>query len=171
MSGQIQSHRAGLALWWVGNAGWLVKSDDVLIATDLDLEPTGKVHEPPITAAELADVEIPPDRLIVPEPLRPFDLLGIHVEPIHAHLRIRVHHRREKVPATRRLNSHRLQPAYIFPQHYGTYLEEPDNIFWTRGYPDELEQQLPGTLRRRFHRLRQGEKFVIEQNQRKETAT
>ena len=34
---QIQSHKKGLAVWWVGNAGWLIKADDVLVGIDLDL--------------------------------------------------------------------------------------------------------------------------------------
>jgi hypothetical protein len=27
---QVKAHKRGLAVWWVGNAGWLIKSDDEL---------------------------------------------------------------------------------------------------------------------------------------------
>jgi len=128
---QIQAHHHGLAVWWMGNSGWLIKSGDLLIATDLDLDANDtsdpKIHPPPLTPQQLApilDVEfvthqhgdhcnvptiqglaqgsrtifvlpqpclkevaslhIPKDRIIVPEPLHPFDVKGIHVEPIHA---------------------------------------------------------------------------------------
>ena len=124
---QIRSHHQGIAVWWVGNAGWLIKSGDLLIGIDLDLSNEEKVQPPPITGEELAgelDVEfvthhhgdhcnvptiqalaagarttlvlpqpcvketaglhVPQGRLIVPEPLHPFDIRGVHVEPIHA---------------------------------------------------------------------------------------
>lgn len=55
----------------------------------------------------------------------------------------------------------RLEPAHILPQHFGTYVENPDNRFWTKGYPDELAERLSATLRQRFHRLRIGEELVI----------
>ena len=55
----------------------------------------------------------------------------------------------------------RLEPAYIFPQHSGTYQVTDENAYWTRGYPDELKQRLSGELRKRFHKLKQGEMFVI----------
>jgi L-ascorbate 6-phosphate lactonase len=113
---QVRAHHKGIAVWWVGNAGWLIKADDLLIGIDLDLSSEGKVQPPPIMAGELAselDVtfvthhhgdhcnvptiqalaagsrtvfvlpqsclkEMPgftlaADRLIVPEPLHPFD--------------------------------------------------------------------------------------------------
>src|SRR5437764_506547 len=51
---QIRSHHTGLAIWWTGNAGWLIKSDDLLIGTDLTLDNDEKVQPPPLTAAEIA---------------------------------------------------------------------------------------------------------------------
>lgn len=54
-----------------------------------------------------------------------------------------------------------LEPRYIFPQHFGTYVESDDNRFWTKGYPDELETVLPKPMQMRFHKLEQGELFVI----------
>lgn len=254
---EISTSAAGIAFWWVGNAGWLIRSGDLLIATDLDLDPADKVHEPPITAAELAGaldavlithqhgdhcnvptlrvlaresrcvfvlprtcleplagLDIPAERVVVAEPRRPFDLLGIKVEPIHA-----IHGDRDftvlthedgfleglryncgyvlTVGRTRLLQPgdsvlteehlalqgidvlfvsptvhnmyldraqlliNRLEPAHIFPQHFGTYRENPDNLFWTRGYPDELAARLSTTLRERFHRLSIGERFDL----------
>src|SRR5205085_11673039 len=51
---EIRSHRKGTAVWWVGNAGWLIKSDDLLIGIDLDLSPEEKIQPPPIAANDLA---------------------------------------------------------------------------------------------------------------------
>lgn len=240
----------------MGNAGWLIETEDLRIGTDLDLELAGKVQEPPATAAELAGeldavlvthqhgdhcnlptlwtlvresrcvfvlprtcltlgLDIPEDRLIVAEPHRPFDLLGVRVEPIHAihgdrdftvltheegfldGLRyncgyvLTVGGRRLLQPGDSLLTEehlgltdidvlfvsptvhnmyvdrsliliNRLEPEHIFPQHFGTYQEDPDNRFWTKGYPDELAERLSGTLRRRFHRLTVGERFVVD---------
>jgi L-ascorbate 6-phosphate lactonase len=255
---QVKAHKKGLAVWWVGNAGWLIKSDDVLIGTDLDLASDEKVYEPPISAEDLAKVlnaifvthhhgdhcngptlktlaqksqctfvipqtcideepnlGIPRERLIIPKPLQPFDLQGIHVEPIHA-----IHGNQDFTVLTReadfikgivqncgyvftiqgkkflqpgdsvlteehlKLNHvdvlfvsptvhnmyidrsmiliNRLEPNYVFPQHFDTYQQTPDNMFWTKGYPDELRLRLSGTLQKRYHKLQQGEKFVIE---------
>ena len=255
---QVKAHKKGLAVWWVGNAGWLIKSDDVLIGTDLDLAPDEKIYKPPISAEDLATVlnavfvthhhgdhcngptlktlaqksqctfvipqtcideepnlRIPSERLIIPKPLQPFDLQGIHVEPIHA-----IHGNQDFTVLTREADfvkgimqncgyvftiqgkkfvqpgdsvlteehlklSHvdvlfvsptvhnmyidrstilinRLEPKYIFPQHFDTYQQTPDNMFWTKGYPDELRLRRSGTLQKRYHKLKQGEMFVIE---------
>jgi L-ascorbate metabolism protein UlaG (beta-lactamase superfamily) len=128
---EIQGHHQGTAVWWMGNAGWLIKSGDLLIASDLDLEADDrsdpKILPPPLTAQQLAgevdvafathqhgdhcnlatikglaqgsrttfvlprsclkevaSLHIPKERIVVPEPLQPFDVKGIHVEPIHA---------------------------------------------------------------------------------------
>ena len=254
---QIRSHHQGIAIWWVGNAGWLIKVDNVLIGTDLDLSVQGKVQPPAVSAEDLAreldiafvthhhgdhcniptikalasgsrttlvlpqtclkrvtELNIPKQRIIVPEPGRSFDAKGIRVEPIHA-----IHGNQEFTVLTRepefidnmRYNCgyvlniggkrffhpgdsvlteehlqlknidvmfvsptvhnmyidrsmiliNRLQPAYIFPQHFGTYTQTDDNAFWTRGYPDELKLRLSGELQKRYHKLRQGEKFEI----------
>src|SRR5207245_6841122 len=51
---EIRAHHSGIAVWWVGNAGWLIKSGDLLISTDLDLSMDEKIQAPPITARELA---------------------------------------------------------------------------------------------------------------------
>jgi L-ascorbate metabolism protein UlaG (beta-lactamase superfamily) len=47
----------GLGVCWIGNAGWLVRSEGKLIAFDPDLDPGGlRVEPPPLTAEELAPV-------------------------------------------------------------------------------------------------------------------
>lgn len=254
----LRTHKAGTAVWWVGNAGWLVKADDLLIGFDLDLSLPTKVQPPPISGDALAeyldvvfvshhhgdhcnvatlralaagphttfvlpatcgrrvpDLGVAPDRLIVPEPLKPFTVKGVQVEPIHA-----IHGNQEFSVLTRepdfiesiRANVgyvvtvggrrflhpgdsvlteehlglkaidvlfvsptvhnmyidrsliliNRLEPAYIFPQHFGTFRETDANLFWTRGYPDELKLRLSAELQRRYHKLRQGEMFVLQ---------
>lgn len=52
--GEIRAHRKGIAVWWVGHNGWLIKSDDILFGTDLPLETKAREYPSPITAAELA---------------------------------------------------------------------------------------------------------------------
>jgi L-ascorbate 6-phosphate lactonase len=254
---QIRAHKSGLAIWWVGNAGWLIKADSVLIGIDLDLSAAGKISPPVITAEELAAEidaafvthhhgdhcnvptitaiakgrraafvlprpclrtvarsDIAKDRLIVPEPGKPFDIKGVRVEPIHA-----IHGNQEFTVLTRepdfidkiRFNCgyvlsvlgkrflhpgdsvlteehlslknidvmfvsptvhnmyvdrsmiliNKLQPAWIFPQHFGTYRQTDENAFWTRGYPDELKLRLSSDLQKRYHKLSQGEMFRI----------
>jgi L-ascorbate metabolism protein UlaG (beta-lactamase superfamily) len=255
---QVRSHHKGIAVWWVGNAGWLVKADDLLIGTDLDLSDSEKAKAPPVRADELAgelDVAfathhhgdhcnvptikalaagsrtvfvlprsclkevaalgIPASRIIVPEPLQPFDVKGVHVEPIHA-----IHGNQEFTVLTREpdfveniahncgyvWNIHgkrflepgdsvlteehlglknidvlfvsptvhnmftdrsmilinHLQPAYIFPQHFGTYQETEEEAFWMHGYPDELKLRLSADLQKRYHKLPLGGMFTIE---------
>jgi L-ascorbate metabolism protein UlaG (beta-lactamase superfamily) len=254
---QVRAHREGLAVWWMGNAGWLIKSGGLLFATDLDLEPAGKVQAPPVTARELAGeldilfvthqhgdhchiptiralaagdrtlfvlpqpclkqaakLNIPQERIVVPEPRQPFEVKGMRVEPTHA-----IHGNQDFTVLTREpefifnlthncgyvfntagkrlfhpgdsvlteehlaLKSidvlfvsptvhnmyvdrsmiliNRLEPAYIFPQHFETYRVTDENAFWTRGYPDELKLRLSAELRKRYHKLRQGERFEI----------
>lgn len=62
-------------------------------------------------------------------------------------------------PASLLINT--LAPSHVFPQHFGTYVQTPDNEFWTRGYPDELKAALPPEMQKRYHKLRQGEVFVL----------
>jgi len=51
---QIQDHDSGIAVWWTGQNGWLIKLGEVLIATDLVLEDPQRISPPPITSAALA---------------------------------------------------------------------------------------------------------------------
>jgi L-ascorbate 6-phosphate lactonase len=248
---------SGLAVAWVGNTGWLIKSGATLIGIDPDLFSAERIEAPPITAEELAreihivfithhhgdhcniptlralarggnctfvlpktclkrvaDLAIPTDRIVVPTPGQPFEVRGIRVEPLHA-----IHGNQEFTVLTREpdfvesiasncgyvfnlqgkrlfhpgdsvlteehlalrnidvlfisptvhnmyldrstILINRLEPAYIFPQHFGTYRQTEENAFWTRGYPDELKQRLSGELRKRYHKLAPGEIFAI----------
>ena len=254
----IRAHRQGLAVWWMGNAGWIVKADDVAISFDLELgmsnrlQPRAAAPEdlaaeidvafashhhgdhcngatiralaagsrttfvlPAACVAALGSFTLPSERLIVPEPLKPFEVKGIRVEPIHA-----IHGNQEFTVLTRepdfadKIRSNcgyvvtlggkrlfhpgdsvlteehlglqnidvqfvsptvhnmftdrsmilinRLQPAYIFPQHFGTYRETDNNRFWTKGYPDELKEKLSAELQARYHKLAIGEQYVID---------
>jgi hypothetical protein len=54
-----------------------------------------------------------------------------------------------------------LEPEHIFPQHFGTYVETDANRYWTKGYPDELKTVLPRRMQERFHKLAQGQVYVI----------
>jgi L-ascorbate metabolism protein UlaG (beta-lactamase superfamily) len=51
---EIRAHTKGLAVWWVGHNGWLIKSDDTLIGTDLPLETKARAVPSPVSARELA---------------------------------------------------------------------------------------------------------------------
>lgn len=52
---QIREQRSGSAVWWMGHNGWLIKSDGLLMATDLVLEDSERLQPPPITTAALAE--------------------------------------------------------------------------------------------------------------------
>lgn len=54
MIDEIRSHRSGIAVWWTGHNGWLIKADDVLVGTDLCLEQEDRAVAAPVSAAELA---------------------------------------------------------------------------------------------------------------------
>jgi len=51
---EIKDHTTGMAIWWTGHNGWLIKSDDILIGTDLSLESEDRKIASPISASELA---------------------------------------------------------------------------------------------------------------------
>lgn len=254
----VRAHRTGLAVWWMGNAGWLVKFGDTLISFDLELGMTQRLQPVAASADDLAgeidvafashhhgdhcnaatiralakgtrttfvlpatcvknvpNLGVAPERLIVPEPLKPFDVKSIHVEPVHAihgnqeftvltrepefiegirsncgyvmtlggkrffhpgdsvlteeHLNLKDIDVQFVSPTVHNMFTDRsmtlinhLQPAYIFPQHFGTYRETDGNRFWTKGYPDELKERLSLELQKRYHKLAIGEKFIIQ---------
>jgi len=50
----IRQHGEGLAIWWTGHNGWLIKSDGLLLGIDLVLDDPSREHASPISASELA---------------------------------------------------------------------------------------------------------------------
>ena len=51
---EIRQHDDGLAIWWTGHNGWLIKSDGLLLGIDLVLDDQSREYASPISAAELA---------------------------------------------------------------------------------------------------------------------
>lgn len=51
---EVKAHTSGLAVWWTGHNGWLIKSDGLLVGTDLATEDEARLYRSPITAEELA---------------------------------------------------------------------------------------------------------------------
>jgi L-ascorbate 6-phosphate lactonase len=56
MIDEIREHKTGTAVWWIGNDSWVIKSGNLVIATDLFLEETGRIAPCPITPEEIAGV-------------------------------------------------------------------------------------------------------------------
>jgi L-ascorbate 6-phosphate lactonase len=56
MIDQIKSERSGTTVWWAGQDSWIIKSGDLIIATDLFLENNGRIEPAPITPEEIAEV-------------------------------------------------------------------------------------------------------------------
>ncbi len=56
MLDQIRTRTPATSVWWTGNAGWLIRSGDLVIGIDLDLSTGQKVQAPPITASDAANV-------------------------------------------------------------------------------------------------------------------
>ncbi len=50
---QIRVHKKGTTVWWAGHNSWIIKSGDMVVATDLFLEDKDRIHPSPITAEEL----------------------------------------------------------------------------------------------------------------------
>jgi L-ascorbate metabolism protein UlaG (beta-lactamase superfamily) len=51
---EIKAHTNGMAIWWTGHNGWLIKYNDILIGTDLALESEERKILSPISALDLA---------------------------------------------------------------------------------------------------------------------
>ena len=51
---EIKADKSKMAIWWTGHNGWLIKSGNTLIGTDLALESKERQVAAPISAAELA---------------------------------------------------------------------------------------------------------------------
>lgn len=54
MIDEIKAHTSGMAVWWTGHNGWLIKYNEILIGTDLALESNERSVPAPISAEELA---------------------------------------------------------------------------------------------------------------------
>jgi len=54
-----------------------------------------------------------------------------------------------------------IHPNHIFCQHFNTYRTNPDNAFWTRGYPQELKAGLPEEVQSRLTIPKQGEIYLL----------
>jgi L-ascorbate metabolism protein UlaG (beta-lactamase superfamily) len=51
---EIKDHQQGMAIWWTGHNGWVIKSGNIIIGTDLCLESDERAVLAPVSAAELA---------------------------------------------------------------------------------------------------------------------
>src|SRR5260221_12682845 len=58
LSKEINADNNGIKVWWVGHDSWLIKSGNVLITTDLWLENGSRFAPAPITAHELAKLDV-----------------------------------------------------------------------------------------------------------------
>ena len=58
MSKEVNAHNKGIKVWWAGHDSWLIKSGNVLITTDLWLENGSRFAPAPITAQELAKLDV-----------------------------------------------------------------------------------------------------------------
>jgi L-ascorbate 6-phosphate lactonase len=56
MIDQIKAHKTGKAVWWAGHNSWIIKSDNLVVTTDLFLENWERLAPLPITAEEIASV-------------------------------------------------------------------------------------------------------------------
>jgi len=51
---EIRQHHEGMAVWWTGHNGWLIKFDSLLVAFDLALESGDRKVPAPVSARELS---------------------------------------------------------------------------------------------------------------------
>ncbi len=250
---QLLSIQSGMGFCWLGNDGWLIRGQELLIAFDPDLrEPPSRLRKSPVSAEEMApsldavfishrhgdhfdpytaailakkstcifvvpansvdraqSAGVPDDRIVVSRPRENFELLGLAVQPTRAyhgarhqtvftranlddcgylltiagfrlfqpgdsvltedHLALAeidilfvspTSHNMHVRPASLLIET--LRPHWIFPQHFDTYASTPDNDFWTVGHPDELREALSPEMQQRYHKLGQGDVFIIE---------
>ena len=52
----IKSHDQGIGLWWAGHNGWIIKSDNLVITTDILLDYDKRAIPSSITAEDLAEI-------------------------------------------------------------------------------------------------------------------
>ena len=53
---EITEHQQGLGLWWIGHNGWIIKSGDLVISTDILLDYDKRIEPPLISAEQLASI-------------------------------------------------------------------------------------------------------------------
>ena len=53
---EIKAHDKGMALWWSGHNGWIIKSGDLVVSTDILLDYDKRSIPPSIHADELAQI-------------------------------------------------------------------------------------------------------------------
>lgn len=53
---EILKHNEGIGLWWAGHNGWIIKSEDLVISTDILLNYDKRNSPPPLTEEELAEI-------------------------------------------------------------------------------------------------------------------
>jgi L-ascorbate 6-phosphate lactonase len=56
MIDEINGHKSGTAVWWIGQGSWIIKSGDLVISTDLFLENKGRIAPSPVTPEEIAPI-------------------------------------------------------------------------------------------------------------------
>ena len=53
---EIDQHQEGVGLWWAGHNGWIIKSNDLVISTDILLDYDKRIKKPTISENELAQI-------------------------------------------------------------------------------------------------------------------
>lgn len=53
---EIDQHQKGVGLWWAGHNGWIIKSNGLVISTDILLDYDKRINKPPISEKELAQI-------------------------------------------------------------------------------------------------------------------
>jgi L-ascorbate metabolism protein UlaG (beta-lactamase superfamily) len=56
MIDQIREQKSGITVWWAGQDSWIIRSDNLVIGTDLFLENSERIAPAPVTPEELAGI-------------------------------------------------------------------------------------------------------------------
>lgn len=56
MIDQIRNQKKGTSVWWAGQDSWIIKSGDLVIATDLFLENSQRIAPAPVSPEEIAGI-------------------------------------------------------------------------------------------------------------------
>lgn len=54
MIDEIKAHNSGVGVWWAGHNSWIIKSEGMVVTTDLYLQNSLRLEPSPVTAEELA---------------------------------------------------------------------------------------------------------------------